>query len=156
MSAPILGDSCSATQSKKNQSSIVYHYNPPYQQTQYTHTLSVSPHVLPGKAQKQGNEGSKPKSHTKTFHAHMVVVRWSFYLISKIHVCCTRQPDSGNLPDFWEIKIERDTETEIWCAGLKGNLQATRNATTNLRNDFTHATGQTPSIIYSFEYTEYM
>lgn len=63
--------------------------------------------MLPGKAQKQGNKGSKPKSHTKTFHAHMVVVRWSFYLISKIHVCCTRQPDSGK---FTRLLGNKDRE----------------------------------------------
>ena len=82
----------------------------------------------------------------------MVVGRWSFYLISRNTCIALGSQTRENLPDFWEIKIERDTETEIWCAGLEGNLQATRNATTNLRNDFTHATGQTPSIIYSFEY----
>lgn len=81
MSAPILGDSCSATQSKKSilhrlslQSSISTN-------TVHAHTLSVSPHVLPGKAQKQGNEGSKPKSHTNLPRTHG---RWSLVVLSHL------------------------------------------------------------------------
>lgn len=146
MSAPILGDSCSATQSKKiNPPSFIItilHIN-----KHSTRTLSPYPHMCcQGKHKSRGTKAvsqkatQKPSTHT-----------WSLFVgrsISSPKYTCVAlgSQTRESLPDFWETKKETDTETEIWCAGLEGNLQATRNATTNLRNDFTHATGQTPSV----------
>lgn len=59
-----------------------------------------------GKHKSRGTKTVSQKA-TQTFHAHMVVVRWSFYLISKIHVCCTRQPDSGK---FTRLLGNKDRE----------------------------------------------